>query len=113
MNPGISKSTVFNSNTDVPARQEILRLRIEKVKSIRSLPGLTLKQKYALFIETRFWKAMRVEKKKLVPACELCGSVIKLHVHHLRYKSWWDCLMEDLQVLCELCHNRHHREERR
>ena len=38
--------------------------------------------------------------------CQACGSIDKtLHVHHKRYKGkLWDSAGEDLQTLCEDCH---------
>lgn len=43
-------------------------------------------------------------------ACERCGSVEKLHVHHknedIRYNN-----PENLETLCEKCHRAHHAEQ--
>jgi 5-methylcytosine-specific restriction endonuclease McrA len=35
------------------------------------------------------------------------GEPIQLEVHHLRYRDWQE-EPEDLLVLCEECHERHH-----
>ena len=40
--------------------------------------------------------------------CDVCGSTTRtLHVHHLKYHANpWDTPMEELEVLCEKCHEK-------
>lgn len=42
-------------------------------------------------------------------SCELCGSTSKLHVHHINL-NFLDNSPENLQCLCEKCHNKVHSE---
>jgi hypothetical protein len=40
--------------------------------------------------------------------CQRCPSKINLHVHHLTYERWGEEPLDDLCVLCALCHRDAH-----
>ncbi|MHB8871252.1 MAG: HNH endonuclease [Candidatus Doudnabacteria bacterium] len=41
--------------------------------------------------------------------CEICGSTVRINVHHLSYKNFGgNEEPEDLIVLCRLCHEKEH-----
>lgn len=46
-------------------------------------------------------------RKFLGTACERCGSVERLHVHH-RDADITNNDLSNLETLCVVCHNRHH-----
>lgn len=71
---------------------------------------LTAGQKaYREFLKTEFWKNLSSEKKRLVSACEECGSTRKLQAHHTSYpKDWFDSTLDHLKTLCGRCHRRAH-----
>jgi hypothetical protein len=52
----------------------------------------------------RMRKLVQVQKK---PACEQCGSVERLHIHHLDGDPW-NCEPANLKTFCEPCHKAWH-----
>lgn len=54
------------------------------------------------------WQDLRARKLEVARACENCGSSDRLHVHHIRYRMFYDCEPSDLMVLCEKCHSAFH-----
>lgn len=53
------------------------------------------------------WRAVEVEKLREVPACEACGSRLKLNVHHVLPFHLFPALeleQTNLIVLCRRCH---------
>ena len=47
--------------------------------------------------------------------CEICGSDISLHIHHILYRSEYPELTfdrENLMILCERCHKKIHSEDK-
>lgn len=64
---------------------------------------------YREFLKTPFWQELLKSKKKLVGACERCGKKNRLQSHHKRYpKNWFDTTLDDLEVLCWICHAEEH-----
>ena len=61
---------------------------------------------------TPMWKEKRQEVfKEQGEFCNRCKSKHKLHVHHKSYDRNtfpWDYPLENFEVLCELCHLKHH-----
>ena len=64
---------------------------------------------YQAYLKTPEWKAIRLlvinERKG---KCERCGSTEKLEVHHKTYKNLFNEPLEDLELLCKVCHTKHH-----
>lgn len=71
-------------------------------------PEKTKEQKYREYINSSKWKKKCEEKKKSVgDKCEKCGRdkyMRKLTVHHLTYEHFGNEPLEDLEVLCNICH---------
>jgi 5-methylcytosine-specific restriction endonuclease McrA len=44
-------------------------------------------------------------------ACTICGGTSRLHVHHRHYKTTFRETMEDLDLLCDGCHQNSHEED--
>lgn len=71
-------------------------------------PEETKEQKYRKYLSSAKWKKKCEEKKKSVGCkCEKCGrdeDMRKLTVHHLNYDHFGNEPLEDLKVLCNICH---------
>jgi len=76
----------------------------ENIKQLQQMP-------YQEFLGTIYWDIIRkYVLYKRGYACELCNADGKLNVHHKTYDhrgEEYDHL-EDLIVLCEICHAKHH-----
>lgn len=66
---------------------------------------------YAEYLQTPHWKSIRARKlDSHGSACNRCRSTESIQVHRVYYsKSWWNCRLADLEVLCESCHQKEHR----
>jgi 5-methylcytosine-specific restriction endonuclease McrA len=64
---------------------------------------------YRLYLETPHWKRTReAALKRAGHQCALCPSTTDLQVHHRTYDRRGCERPEDLIVLCDPCHARHH-----
>lgn len=72
--------------------------------------GITSKTRYSEFLQTPFWKALRLRAiKRDEGRCNRCGCNHHLQVHHRVYRTPWEStLIEDLETLCNRCHDREH-----
>jgi len=70
-----------------------------------------MSEKYQKFIRSAKWQKIRLRAlDNRGHKCEKCGSLKKLHVHHLNYKGFGGNEQDnDLQILCRSCHMRVHR----
>lgn len=66
---------------------------------------------YHDFLQTPYWKAISVFKKITQKKCEICGNDFDLYTHHKTYEHHgYEFLhLEDLQVVCGICHTRIHK----
>lgn len=66
---------------------------------------------YLDFLQTPYWKAISVYKKIKEGRCEICGSKFDLHTHHKTYDNHgYEFLhLNDLQVICGVCHSKIHK----
>lgn len=67
---------------------------------------------YQEFLQTPYWKTISLYKKITEKKCELCGSEFNLRTHHKTYKHHgYELLyLNELQVLCEKCHQKKHKD---
>lgn len=78
-----------------------------RLAQLRSMP-------YAEYLETTEWRARRFHVcRDRGYSCQRCGAYRslerhKLHVHHLTYERRGCELPEDLELLCEGCHQAEH-----
>lgn len=66
---------------------------------------------YYKFLQTPYWKAVSLQAKhKASYRCQLCNSGKKLQTHHRSYDvhGYEHLNMNELIVLCEECHQKHH-----
>lgn len=71
---------------------------------------MNYKDKYYKYLKSSKWRLKRQHKFNQVGRrCEECGSLRKLHVHHLTYDRLYVEKLEDLKVLCEVCHMEAHK----
>ena len=65
---------------------------------------------YEHYLKSPHWKSLRARKLKFSGyCCNRCRSTDNIQVHHVYYRrSWYDCDLCDLEVLCEACHEKAH-----
>jgi len=69
------------------------------------------KMPYDLYLKTKHWKAFRLKAlHQLGRKCMMCDTdeTKILHVHHLTYKNLGHESMEDVIILCPVCHKAIH-----
>lgn len=67
------------------------------------------KAEYAAYLESDHWKNLRAAKiKRDGAACKDCGSTRFIQVHHLNYRNIFDVILDDLKVVCRVCHEKIH-----
>jgi hypothetical protein len=67
------------------------------------------KENYQKYLKSEWWSVVRKEMLKLFPACQQCDFPYELNVHHKTYERLWkEKIPDDLEVLCQSCHSRHH-----
>lgn len=70
---------------------------------------MSYKDHYNDYINSDHWENLR--KYKLAKSgrrCFNCGTAQRLHVHHINYRNLTDCTIDDLVVLCCVCHDALH-----
>jgi hypothetical protein len=56
---------------------------------------------YTDYLQSGWWKARRADAiRKAGYKCALCGSMVKLTVHHRNYDNLWRETDADIIVLC-------------
>lgn len=71
------------------------------------------KELYADYLHSDHWRNLRSQKLILSHyACECCGARRSdgrpIQVHHINYRNWFDCTVDDLLTLCKQCHRWFH-----
>lgn len=67
------------------------------------------------FYNTQQWKRVRLIKLKRDPVCEICNNELARLVHHIkdaRNNPYLRYQLENLQSLCDSCHNKESQKER-
>jgi len=81
-------------------------------RSARKKAKAYLVKGYAAYLASPMWKAKRREAiKHYGAACQGCGFNEKLNVHHKHYRTLGVEAMDDLEVLCEACHELRHEDK--
>lgn len=64
---------------------------------------------YREYLQTEHWQRLRITMlKRSRFHCQLCNAKGKLVVHHRTYERRGEELLQDLIVLCDPCHKKHH-----
>lgn len=70
---------------------------------------LSVNPAYHAYIRSPAWERVRQAKFAQVGRrCQNCGGDERLEVHHMTYDRFQKERLEDLQVLCHLCHAHEH-----
>jgi hypothetical protein len=69
-----------------------------------------MNQKYKDYLQSDEWQKKRqqlfAERGKV---CERCQSITNIQVHHKTYENIFNEKLSDLEVLCKICHENHHK----
>lgn len=82
----------------------------EQLKEAIRLSGLSRKDWYRnIYLKSEHWKQLRQKAfAKHGRKCCKCGSKKRLDVHHLNYRSIFDVVTDDLQIICRRHHDAEH-----
>jgi hypothetical protein len=69
------------------------------------------KQQYKQYLQSPHWRKFRTKIYSYVRNCAACGSEENLNIHHLNYEHLYKETIEDVVVLCRICHGSLHRSE--
>ena len=65
---------------------------------------------YSEYLKTDHWVGIRaLALRRAGHKCQLCSSRKFLQVHHNNYNRLWSEWPEDVLVLCDQCHEKHHK----
>ena len=68
-----------------------------------------MRESYTEYLKGEDWaKKRRQALKRDGYKCFLCQQKHHLHVHHMKYRKWYNVKPNDLVVLCEDCHKMVH-----
>lgn len=68
-----------------------------------------MNKQYRQYLQSDVWKAKRLQLYKLRGyKCERCDSIQQIDVHHKTYDNIFHEPMTDLELLCRVCHAKHH-----
>jgi len=60
---------------------------------------------YKEYLQTKYWKRLKILIHKRDKVCKCCGSKKNLQVHHLKYRGFYKEKLKDLVLVCGFCHN--------
>ena len=64
---------------------------------------------YAMYLRSRAWLDRRKQyAKDHPPACDVCGTSVNLHLHHVNYDTLGSEADSDLLWLCDYHHSLYH-----
>jgi hypothetical protein len=68
--------------------------------------NMSKRKDYNRYLQSDHWADLRRRKfSESGRNCKNCGSVKVPHVHHINYRHLIDCTLDDLLVLCKICHD--------
>jgi 5-methylcytosine-specific restriction endonuclease McrA len=86
------------------------RTKADSEKELRDRHKLQV-MPYKEFLKTTFWQTVKQNAlTKAKHRCQICNTTECLQVHHRTYanRGWEDLHPEELTVLCDGCHSKHH-----
>lgn len=86
----------------------LLELSSEDCALLKKASGVLSHQN---FCDSRYWKLVTNEVKRLRIVCERCGATDNLLVHHKTYENKGNehLHLDDLTLLCKHCHRHEHK----
>lgn len=83
----------------------------ERLKHEIKSSGLSRRWWYRnIYLYSQHWRDLRDQKfAKDGKQCKTCGTHHNLQCHHLKYRSIYNVTPDDLEVLCQRCHNKEHK----
>ena len=99
-------------NKDIGIGRRMIALRKAMYGHEKEIAEKIKLMDYKDFLQTPYWKTISSFLKIKEQKCEICGNTHNLHTHHKTYDNHGYELeyMEDLQVICEACHQKLHQE---
>lgn len=70
------------------------------------------RSEYETYMASRDWFARRKAALAMQKVCQRCGAHDHLEVHHRSYENLGRETLDDLEVLCDECHDREHEKPR-
>jgi 5-methylcytosine-specific restriction endonuclease McrA len=68
---------------------------------------------YCTYLDSREWRTMReMAFRAHGRACQECGAMRQLSVHHVHYRTLGHERIGDLSIICKYCHIKADRERR-
>ena len=81
----------------------------DKKKKSKRNPETEFQKKYYSYLKSDKWREIRnllfEERGK---CCERCGRMKNIQVHHKTYANIFRESMDDLLILCSICHKKEH-----
>lgn len=79
---------------------------------VKTLYCKHFKLDYDAYLKSDLWKKNKTYAlKRAGYKCQLCGSAMNLHVHHITYENLGMEEDEDLLVVCKKCHEKLHEKD--
>ncbi len=93
----------------------IKKKEIKRFKNLKPRPkgNSAFKEKYLLYLKSETWLKIRLEMLSFYNfTCSRCNLKMyhkRLHVHHKTYKNIFHEEPEDLELICNKCHEKEHK----
>lgn len=79
-----------------------------EVEPIRQLMFISAKDKLE-YMQSEKWRTLKFSRLMIAQyKCESCGSFHNLNLHHITYERLTQEILEDVAILCEVCHTKLH-----
>lgn len=91
-----------------PKRTDPTTFDLPDIKSTPNLMYISREAKLA-YMKTQAWQNLKLSRLRIAQhKCEHCGSINSLQLHHITYIRLTKELIEDVIVLCSVCHQQVH-----
>ena len=81
----------------------------DRCRKIRGPKSIQHRVFYSEYLRTDHWQGIKsLALRRAGHKCQLCGGRKLLQVHHNNYNRLWCEWPEDVVVLCDPCHAKHH-----
>ena len=102
----------LNPYLSVPPGEDAVALQNEWDKLNRVIGENNIKDKfeYLVYLDSNEWS--EIKDKAMIRdnnSCQECGSTNSLECHHLTYENIYNEKLDDLQILCKVCHKNVHK----